>query len=87
MIEWLNEQGYSVVQVTEMRDATMNTICLAAVPSVFNPGGYHMVVGRVNKNGKVCMLHDPNKKNKSKVGKKLKWVCLYFVFSGGRYDR
>lgn len=88
MLDFMSLRGYSVVQVRNLHDATKDTLCLAAVPSerykVRGSEGWHVVVGRIDRRGRVVLLHDPNPDSTLKKGKKLDWIRLYFIFSGSR---
>lgn len=88
--EWLEERGYQIIEVNELFTGTMNTLCLAAVGGKAKHGGHigtpHVVVARIDRMGKVRLVHDPNKKSVRKIDKKIKWVRLYFIFQGSSYQ-
>jgi hypothetical protein len=81
--KWLNERyGLTLLAVettdhrSHFRPIIPNTICLASGKSKTFEGGYHVVVGKIDKHGlNFMMTHDPNPNQKGIDGKP---IYLYF---------
>lgn len=85
MIKWVVGEGYSIIILKDLYDGTSGTMCLATIRSKRHPTAHHMVVGRLNFDGDVVLLHDPDTSGKNKIGQEIEWVKLYFIFRGSRY--